>query len=63
MGFSIHMANPSKLPLIFNTEKKNDREDSYKLAKLLRLGELFEMYLTSKYSDDPRSPVRYTRSL
>ncbi len=29
MGFSIHMADPSKLPLIFNTEKKNDREYSY----------------------------------
>ena len=29
IGFSIHMADPSKLPLIFNTEKKNDREYSY----------------------------------
>ena len=28
IGFSIHMADPSKLPLIFNTEKKNDRDDS-----------------------------------
>ena len=63
IGFSIHMADPSKLPLIFNTEKRNDREDSYKLAKLLRFGELPEVYLTSKYSDDPRSLVRYTRSL
>ena len=63
IGFSIHMADPSKLPLIFNTEKRNDREDSYKLAKLLRFGELPEVYLTSKYSDDPRSLVRYRRSL
>ena len=62
MGFSIHMADPSKLPLIFNTEK-NDREYSYKLAKLLRLGELPEVYLPSKYSDDLRSLVRYRRSL
>ncbi|WMT50367.1 MAG: transposase [Thermoplasmatales archaeon] len=56
-------ADPSKLPLIFNTEKKNDREDSYKLAKLLRLGELSEVYLPWKYSDDLRSLVRYKRSL
>jgi len=62
MGFSIHMADPSKLSLIFNTEK-NDWEDSYKLAKLLRLGALSEVYLPSKYSDDLRSLVRYRRSL
>jgi hypothetical protein len=29
-----------KLALIFNTAKKNDMEDSYRLAKLLRIGEL-----------------------
>lgn len=32
MGFSVHMAEPAKLALIFNTAKKNHREDSYKLA-------------------------------
>ena len=63
MGFSVHMADPSKLPLIFNTSRKNDREDSYKLAKLLRLGELPEVHLPSKHSDDLRSLVRYRRSL
>ena len=63
MGFSVHMADPSKLPLIFNTSKKNDKEDSYKLAKLLRLGELPEVHLPSRYSDDLRSLVRYRRSL
>ena len=63
MGFSIHLADPSKLPLIFNTGKKNDREDSYKLAKLLRLGGLPEVRLPSRYSDDLRSLVRYRRSL
>jgi transposase len=57
------MADPSKLPLIFSTSKKNDREDSYKLAKLLRLGELPEVHLPSRYSDDLRSLVRYRRSL
>ena len=26
MGFSVHLADPSKLPLIFNTGKKNRRK-------------------------------------
>ena len=62
-GFSVHLADPSKLALIFNSVKKNDREDSYKLAKLLRLQELPEVHLPSRYSDDLRSLVRYRRSL
>ena len=63
MGFSVHLADPSKLPLIFNTGKKNDREDSYKLANLLRLGALPEVHLPSRYSDDLRSLVRYRKAL
>jgi transposase len=63
MGFLVHIADPVKIPLIFNTSKKNDSEDSYKLAKLLRLGELPEVHLPSRYSDDLRSLVRYRRSL
>ena len=63
MGFSIHLADPSKLPLIFSTGKKNDREDSYKLANLLRLGSLLEVHLPSRYSDDLRSLIKYIRSL
>lgn len=63
MGFSIHIADPVNLALIFNTSKKNDKEDSYKLAKLLRIGELPEVYLPSKESDDLRSLVRYRKSL
>lgn len=63
MGFSVHMADPVKLSLIFNTSKKNDKEDSYKLAKLLRLGELPEVHLPSKEADDLRSIVRYRKSL
>ena len=62
-GFSVHMADPIRLALIFKTTKKNDREDSYKLAKLLRLQELPEVYLPSRFSDDLRSIVRYRRSL
>ena len=63
MGFSIHLADPSRISLIFNTGKKNDKEDSYKLAKLFRLGELPEVHIPSKYSDDLRSLVRYRRSM
>ena len=35
----------------------------YKLAKLLRLGELPEVHLPSEYSDDLKSLVRYRKSL
>ena len=33
----MHLADPAKLALIFNKAKKNDKEGSYKLAKLLRV--------------------------
>ncbi len=63
MVFSIHIADPAKFSLIFNTSKKNDRGDSYKLAKHLRLNELPEVHLPSKESDSLRSLVRYRNSL
>ena len=62
-GFSVHIADPVKLALIYNSSKKSDKEDSYKLAKLLRLGELPEVHLPSEYSDDLKSLVRYRKSL
>ena len=61
--FSVHLADPAKLALIFNSAKKNDREDSYKLAKLLRLGELPEVHIPSKETDDLKTLVRYRKSL
>ena len=63
MGFSVHLADPSKLSLIFMTAKKNDREDSYKLSKLLRLKELPEVHLPSRELDDLRSIVRHRKSI
>ena len=48
MGFSVHLADAMKLALIFNSSKKNDKEDSYNLAKLLRPGELPEVHLPSR---------------
>ena len=62
-GFSVHIADPVKLALIYISPKKGDKEDSYKLAKLLRLGELPEVHLPSQYSDDLRPLVRYKKSL
>ena len=62
-GFSVHLADPSKLALIFNSVKKNDREDSYKLAKLLRLQELPEVHIPSREIDDLKTLVRYRKSL
>ncbi|MEM4137004.1 transposase [Metallosphaera sp.] len=59
----MHIADPARKALIFNTSKKNDREDSYKLAKLLRLNELPEVHLPSRESDSLRSLVRYRKSI
>ena len=59
----MQMANTSKVSLIFKTIKKNDREDSYKLAKLLRLGELREVSIPMKYSNDLRAMTRYRKSI
>ena len=63
MGFSVHMADPSKLPVIYKSTKKNDKEDSYKLARALHLGALSEVYLPSAEIDDLRSMVRYRKSI
>jgi hypothetical protein len=43
MAFLVHVADPSMLSLIFMTAKKDDKEDSYNLAKLFRLQELPEV--------------------
>ncbi len=37
LGMDMHLANPSKLNLIFKSTKKTDMEDAVKLAKLLRM--------------------------
>ena len=63
MEFHVHLADPSKLPLIINTGKKSDREDSYIPAEPLRLGALPEVHLPYRYSDDLRSLVRYRKAL
>lgn len=61
-GSSVHMADASKLWLIFDSPKKNDMEDSYKLAKPSGLGELAEVHPPSRGSDNLKSLVRDRKS-
>ncbi|EQB71980.1 MAG: transposase, ISliN1 [Ferroplasma sp. Type II] len=66
MGFSVHVMNPSKFPQIFQSVKKNDREDSFKIADLLRMGEIQkkgEIYIPSPEINEMRSLTRYRRSI
>jgi transposase len=45
---SLHVANPSKMTWIYRTTKKNDRIDARKMAVLLSIGELPQVYMPSK---------------
>ena len=66
MGFSVHVMNPSKFPQIFQSVKKNDKEDSFKIADLLRMGEIQkkgEIYIPSGEINEMRSLTRYRRSI
>jgi len=63
MGFSIHIADPADLDSIFKESKNNDKDDSYKLAKLLILNELKEVYIPSKEAETLRTLVWYRESL
>lgn len=45
---SLHVANPTKMTWIYRTAKKNDRIDARKMAVLLSIGELPEVYMPSK---------------
>ena len=62
-GFSVHIADPKKLALIFKSSKKNDKLDSENLAKLLRLNEFPEAYLPSKEYEEMRTLTRHRKYL
>jgi transposase len=62
-GFSVHIADPKKLALIFKSSKKNDRSDSENLAKLLRLNEFPEAYLPSREYEEMRTLTRHRKYL
>ncbi len=63
MGCFIHIADPANLALFFKASRKSYKEDSYKLAKLLRVNELPEAYIPSKEAESLRKLVRYRKSL
>ena len=63
VGFSVHMADPSKLTVIYGSVKKNDREYSPQACKALYPGELSEVYLPSTEIGDLRSMARYRRPI
>ena len=58
-GLSVHLTDTVKHALLYNSPKKNDTQDSYKLPKLLKLRELPEVHLPSENSGDLKSLVRY----
>jgi transposase len=60
-GFSVHIADPKKLALIFKSSKKNDRSDSENLAKLLRLNEFPVAYLPSREYEEMRILTRHRK--
>jgi len=62
-GFSVYIADPKKLALIFKSSKKNDKSDSEKLAKLLRLNEFPEAYLPSREYEEMRTITRHRKYL
>jgi len=62
-GFSVHIADPKKLALIFKSPKKNDRSDSENLARLLRLNEFPEAYLPSREYEEMRTLTRHRKYL
>jgi transposase len=45
---SLHVVNPSKMTWIYRTAKKNDRIDARKMAVLLSIGELPQVYMPSR---------------
>lgn len=62
-SFTVHITDPVKPALIFNTSKKNGKQDYYRLAKLLRLNELPEVHLSLREADSIKSLVRYRKSI
>ena len=60
---SLHVANPSKMTWIYRTAKKNDRIDARKMAVLLSIGELPEVYMPSKEVRQWRQTILHRRRI
>ena len=59
----VTVANPSKLKLISDTDKKTDRVDAKQLARMLRLGSLPESYVPTDEVREARALVRGRQTL
>ena len=59
----VTVANPNKLKLISDTDKKTDRVDAKQLARMLRLGSIPESYVPTDDVREARALVRGRHSL
>lgn len=59
----IKVANPSKMTWIYRTAKKNDRIDARKMAVLLSIGEIPEVYMPSKEIRQWRETVLHRKKI
>lgn len=60
---SLHVANPSKMTWIYRTAKKNDRIDARKMAVLLSINELPEVYMPSKEVRQWRQTILHRQTI
>jgi len=59
----IRVANPSKMTWIYRTAKKNDRIDARKMAVLLSIGEIPEVYMPSKEVRQWRETILHRKKI
>jgi transposase len=59
----LKVANPSKMTWIYRTNKKNDRIDARKIAILLSIGEIPEVYMPSKEVRQWRETILHRKKI
>ena len=60
---NIKVANPSKMTWIYRTAKKNDRIDARKMAVLLSIGEIPEVYMPSREVRQWRETILHRKKI
>lgn len=60
---TITVANPSKMPWIFQTTKKNDRIDAYKMAVMLSISQIPAVYMPAKEVRQWRETILHRRTI
>ena len=60
---TITVANPSKMTWIYRTAKKNDRIDARKMAVLLSIGEIPEVYMPSREVRQWRETILHRKKI